>query len=248
MGAALDPDFERLLNIGQYSSGNPVVARVGLYMEPLVDAIQSGLGVSRAIYNVITWRDPFLSFWATVFLMVLAVFLLLFPWRLFLFATGLAVVGPQNWVIRVMDERRKLPARMQKILDHVKKRSNTKRAAKKKEDTAGRTMDEIAISQPIISCQNSDNSPPKELNPATVDTRTLHQVIVPYSQILSQRFYDWPPEPQYAKCEPCQTSDVEKSLHTGRKPNPAWMRSSSNILVDENGDLDDSDEDEFAYS
>jgi hypothetical protein len=60
----------------------------------------------------------------------------------------------------------------------------------------------LSSDQPIISCHTSDNTAPPELSHDTVDPRTLHQVIVPYSQLLSQRFYDWPPEPQYAKCEP----------------------------------------------
>ena len=202
-GAALDQDFERLLNIGSYSSANPVIARVGTYMEPIVDAVQSGLSVSRVIYNIFTWRDPMLSFWVTIFFMVTSLILFLFPWRLFLFFAGFGILGPQNWLIRVLDERRLAPARLQKILDKLKqsKKSGSRNDPRKKNKSCI-TEKESLIDRPIISSHTSDNTAPPELSHDTVDPRTLHQVIVPYSQLLSQRFYDWPPEPQYAKCEP----------------------------------------------
>jgi hypothetical protein len=66
---------------------------------------------------------------------------------------------------------------------------------------------DVTMQQPIISCHTSDNSVPVQLSHGDVDPRSLHQVCVPYSQLKgTQRFYDWPPEPQYSSCTSNQQS------------------------------------------
>jgi hypothetical protein len=151
-----------------------------------------------------------LSFWVTIFFMIASLILFLFPWRFFFFFAGFGILGPQNWLIRVLDERQLAPARLQKVLDKIKQpKKNSTRNDPRKNSKSYITEKDLLSDQPIISCHTSDNTAPPELSHDTVDPRTLHQVIVPYSQLLSQRFYDWPPEPQYAKCEPIV--DVSKT-------------------------------------
>ena len=100
-----EKELEKLLNIGSYSSANPVISRVGLYLTPVVDGVLSFLCVFRALFNVFTWRDPFLSFWVSLVGCGAAIVLFVFPWRLFLFVAGILVVGPQVRDDRFMDNR-----------------------------------------------------------------------------------------------------------------------------------------------
>ncbi len=91
----ISKDLDKVLNTGQYSQSNPVMSRVGLYIEPLVGCAQIFLCAFRSVFNALTWQDPYLTFWITTFVAIAAVVLFVFPWRLFLFITGLVVVGPQ---------------------------------------------------------------------------------------------------------------------------------------------------------
>lgn len=87
--------LNKLLQVGQYSHSNPVVARVGQYVEPMIGASHSFLCLFRALFNIMTWRDPFLTFWVSLFGFLLVVILFIFPWRLFFFVVGLWFIGPQ---------------------------------------------------------------------------------------------------------------------------------------------------------
>jgi hypothetical protein len=51
--------------------------------------------VARLCYNLSCWRDPILSFWLLIILIMLFLILLVFPWRSFFFLTSLAAMGPQ---------------------------------------------------------------------------------------------------------------------------------------------------------
>lgn len=187
----VNQELDRLLNVGQYSSANPVVARVGLYVEPIINAARSGLCFSRAVYNIITWRDPMLSFWVSILLAAIVVILFIFPWKLFFFLTGLVVVGPQNFVLRKLEERGRTPQFIKKLL---------KRTPKDKRESDGSSK-VIPTDQPIISCHSPDGAAPLGLTHEDVDSRQIHEVSVPYSQLMYQRMYDWPPEAQYARVE-----------------------------------------------
>jgi hypothetical protein len=74
---------------------NPLAALTATFLEPVMKAIEVYLVSVRASFNVLTWRDPFLSFWTFSFLFVAMVFLALFPWRLFFCLVGLIGFGPQ---------------------------------------------------------------------------------------------------------------------------------------------------------
>ncbi|KAG7338763.1 C2 domain containing protein [Nitzschia inconspicua] len=201
--AALKAELERLLNIGPYSSSNPVIARIGLYLEPIVDSLQSILAISRVVYNVLTWRDPMLSFWVTILFMLSSILLFFFPWRLVFFIIGLAVLGPQNWALRVLHEKGMAPNCVSKVISSLKPSNEVNFPDNEKKEAKLADAIEVnsRIDQPIVSCHSNGNSAPLQLSQNNANPCTLYQVCVPYSQLNgTQRFYDWPPDPQYAKC------------------------------------------------
>ena len=202
----MNTELERLLNIGQYSSGNPVVARVGLYVEPIISAAHSGLCLSRVIYNIVTWRDPILSFWISLLLLAATLILAVFPWRLFLFVTGLVIMGPQNFVLRIMHKQDRAPKFLEDFLEKQKNRRK-----RKSKDIAS---DDVPRNQPIISCHTSDNTPPAVVTFDVVQPSEVHEVCVPYSQLMHHRMYDWPPEGAFSRCEP--TAEVERRANRTR--------------------------------
>jgi hypothetical protein len=91
----VNTELEKLLQVGPYSSSNPIISRVALYMEPIIEGSRAFLCVFRAGFNIYTWRDPVLSFWFFLFGLALVVILFILPWRLVLGVVGLLVVGPQ---------------------------------------------------------------------------------------------------------------------------------------------------------
>lgn len=194
----VEAELERLLNTGQYSSPNPVVARVGLYVEPLISAVHDGLALARSLYNIVTWRDPIMSFWVSLLLLAIVLILAVFPWRLFFLATGCVVVGPQNYIIRVMNERGSTPSF---VTNWFARRKETKEAKEDQLRERSRDVD-VPKDQPVLTCHTSDNSPPLRLSMNDVHPRDVHEVSVPYSQFMYHRMYDWPPEPEYTRCEP----------------------------------------------
>jgi hypothetical protein len=87
--------LDKLLGLGQYSNGNVIVSKISPYVEPIIGGANSFICLFRCLFNMFTWRDPFLSFWVTVITMIVAGILFVFPWRIVLFLAGLVLVGPQ---------------------------------------------------------------------------------------------------------------------------------------------------------
>jgi hypothetical protein len=201
-------DLNRLLGAGQYASANPVMSKIGVHLEPLIDAAHSMLGTLRSIINVYTWQDPICSFWVTIALFVAAFVSIIFPFRLFFFATGFAVLGPQNSLIAYIRPN---------FLEELKEKKEEKREARL---SASKEKKFIGIprNQPIFTAHTSDNSPPLNLSVEDVDRRGIHQVCVPYSQLTYRRDSYWPPEPEYGKCDP-NTHGFEKSAERLRELN-----------------------------
>ena len=197
--STLTQEFDKLLSTGTYSSTNPLVARVGVYLEPMIGAALSGLSLFRALHNIVTWQDSMLSFWVTTFSFAMTILLFVFPWRLFFLIVGVLCIGPQNLVFRSLYEKEKLPEAIRRRIFLLQKRSNF-----------GRTMGMTNLlqkssgppikDQPIITCQKSGGSPAYlNLQPDQVDARAVHEISVPYSRFMYHRFYDWPPEVGYSK-------------------------------------------------
>jgi len=173
-------ELQKLLNVGSFSHGNPFIARAGLYIAPIVGLALSFLSVFRASFNIWTWRDPFLSFWFSIFGILLAFILFIFPWRLFFFVLGIVLVGPQNFFIRLLRERRDTLSKSKKVID-------------------GTTAEVKNKDQPLFQSHPPINRRYHELDTTKINPQKVHHIVVPYSPLMySSRMYDWPPEPEYA--------------------------------------------------
>jgi hypothetical protein len=149
---------------------------------PIVEIAYEWLYLFRALFNIFTWQDPILSFWISIFGPVVVVVLHLFPWRIALGIVGIVLFGPHNWAIRVVRERKgTTPPDMDKIV-------------KKKIRRAGGDD----IEQEPLFCNDAYGNDP--LDYSSLDTSNMKHIAVPYSQLsYNPRFYDWPPEPEYAR-------------------------------------------------
>lgn len=129
-----------------------------------------------------TWQDPILSFWVSVLAPVVIVALHVFPWRLALGVAGVVLFGPQNWMWRLYQESKGVvPPDMDTIIRKKKK-------AKLSHDLE----DEPLFTHATIRNESFDSS--------QLDRSQVRKIAVPYSPLLySHRFYDWPPEPEYAR-------------------------------------------------
>lgn len=180
--------LDKYLGLGQYSYSNPFVARVGMYVEPIIGSAYSFLCLFRAGFNIVTWRDPILTFWVSLFSGILVVVLFIFPWRIFLAFLGIFLVGPQNLIIRIMRERGHLPAATEYQIQN-RKHQFTEEITEWPTDVPVFTVDDL----------RPGNEPFRNLKPDVDDPREIHHVPVPYSPLIYQRCYDWPPETQYAR-------------------------------------------------
>jgi hypothetical protein len=178
-------EVEKLMKTGPYSHSNPFVARMGQYVEPLIGSAYSFLCVFRAGFNVMTWRDPMLTFWVSVFGSIFCFILFIFPWRIFLFFVGAFLIGPQNWVFRKLRESGKLPPLRHKI---------------RVDDSEEKTEAKMPETQPVFYFRKHGNDYTSK--PPKIDPKEIQNVVVPYSPLIYNRFYDWPPEPQYAQVKP----------------------------------------------
>jgi hypothetical protein len=181
--AARKDDYNKLLAIDKYSHGNPWVNKVGVILQPIVEIALEWLCLFRALFNIFTWRDPILSFWISIIGPVLVVVLHLFPWRWVMGIVGLLVMGPQNWLLRVMRERKEdfEPYDVDKIV----KKKRVKEEIEPEEEEL-----------PLFSMYAPDNRP---VNNSQIDPSNVRKIVVPYSPLMYQRFYDWPPENEYAR-------------------------------------------------
>jgi hypothetical protein len=87
-------EFDKLLGL-QVKDLNLVQRIASGFLGPLMRMIRIVVYLMRVSFNVATWRDPILSYWAFLFLSVLFVILLFFPWRAFFFLVSLVLLGPQ---------------------------------------------------------------------------------------------------------------------------------------------------------
>jgi hypothetical protein len=87
-------EFDKLLGL-QVKNLNLVQRIASGFLGPLMRMIRILVYLTRVSFNVATWRDPILSWWAFLFLSVLFLILLFFPWRPFFFLVTLVFLGPQ---------------------------------------------------------------------------------------------------------------------------------------------------------
>jgi hypothetical protein len=94
-------DFDKRLGL-RTRSKNPVVGITSSFLGPIMRMFRIFLIATRVVFNIGVWKDPFLSFWVLCFLVALMLILLVFPWRSFMFMSGLVCFGPQVRLVPVM--------------------------------------------------------------------------------------------------------------------------------------------------
>jgi hypothetical protein len=144
-----------------------------------------------------------LTFWLSIFGAILAAILFIFPWRIFLFVLGVAVVGPQNWAIRVLRAKGLIPPIRVKPPPQVD------------QDEQG-----LPVDQPIF-CSHSRQHGDAPAKPSDIDSREVQRIVVPYNPLIYQRFYDWPPEPQYAQVKAENLDEQQRRALQSKVPRRA---------------------------
>ena len=91
---AMHDAFDRLLGLNT-KSANPVIRIASGYLGPLMRVVRVATYIVRISFHISTWKDPFLSFWVFVGLLILLFVLIIFPWRNFFLLLVMASVGPQ---------------------------------------------------------------------------------------------------------------------------------------------------------
>ena len=188
--AAVRNEYDKLLGVGKYSHPNVVIARLGLFVQPIIEIAIGWLSLFRALFNIFTWQDPILSFWISILGPIVIVILHVFPWRLVLGMVGVVVLGPHNWIRRILRERKYGPDLFDPDRIIHRKKSETV------EDDPHRHV-------PLFSSYLADSGRvlhSEESEMELLSARTIRQVIVPYSPLMySHRFYDWPPEREHTR-------------------------------------------------
>lgn len=174
-------EYDRILYINKYSHANPWMNRVAVVIQPLVEIAQAWLFLLRALFNVFTWQDPILSFWLAIGGPVLVVVLYLLPYRVLFTILGWYLVGPQNYAMRLYQESR--PGYQPPDFDKIVKTKRPKKE-EKYEDSL------------FFSSEAPGNQQIKFKN---VDPTQVKQLVVPSNMLKYNRFYDWPPEPEYCR-------------------------------------------------
>ncbi len=173
-------EYDRLLLINKYSHPNPWINRVGVIVQPIVEIVQGWLYLFRALFNLFTWQDPILSFWVGIIGPMVVLVFHFMPYRILFFVSGIMFVGPQNYLLRVFRESRGDPP---PDFDKITKKKKIQKE-ERSEDTQ------------FFSSDAPGNQNIKYVN---VEPKQVKKVVVPYGPLKYNRFYDWPPEPQYSR-------------------------------------------------
>lgn len=203
-GYNVERDLNKLLGTGQFSQWNPIVSKYSVQFEPIIRICVVFLSFYRSIYNIFTWRDPYLSFWFSLVCLAATFVMVLFPWRPCLFVLGVVALGPQNWLLRLFRELvwssddSNRPGRFLRAFRELLKSSDDDDDGS--DDTAdgkNRSAQNEVVSepQPVFFAHAPASKPLLE----RTDTVGAQHVVIPYSPLLSQRFYDWPPDKKYAR-------------------------------------------------
>ncbi|CAJ1959307.1 unnamed protein product [Cylindrotheca closterium] len=224
-------EYDKILQIHKYSHSNPWINRVAVIVQPMIEILQVGLFASRAGYNVMTWQDPILSFWIAIIGPVLVLMFHLMPYRILFGVIGIVLFGPQNWLYRLFQESK--PGYQPPIFDKIVK---SKSLHKNEPYSEIQLFSSMAPGNQHIKFKN-------------VDPQQVKQVIVPNSALKYSRFYDWPPEPEFArvlKAPPPRNINVKtksaRSFDIASHDSGMYTTDSEAEDEDEGGDGDDEEE------
>lgn len=177
---------------------NPLAALTQTFLEPVMKAIEVYLYTIRAGFNTFTWKDPILSFWVLVFLILTCFVLIVFPWRLFFFLIGFVGFGPQNILVGYLSRKRvkTIPSAKSIELDKANE-------AKGKNEVEN----EILIDPSLLFSGPSSLKQGKR-----IENGKLYEVIVPCNRLDTERFYHNPyPLPQVEKVTATTTTEPQSS-------------------------------------
>lgn len=164
---------ERALKL--HDSVNPVLKMINPLLGGVFKIVDSNLNAFRAIFNILMWKDPNLSFWATIFAIFIMCIFVLFPWRWAFAAAGLYSVGPQNYFLVEYHKAR-----------HAAKKSRKEEQAAAMPAASSFNVESSHLSaSPLLFRNNTQMKP---------DGKS-REIIIPSVPLRYNRFYDWPPDP-----------------------------------------------------
>mmetsp|Transcript_26725 Transcript_26725/g.57465 ORF Transcript_26725/g.57465 Transcript_26725/m.57465 type:complete len:1125 (-) Transcript_26725:1193-4567(-) len=190
-----EPALNQAIGTNKYKS--PIIAKIAEYAAPGLEALKVGLSVWRAVFNLFTWRDPFLTslfLFGAIFLLCV---LIVFPWRLLFFGVGFGVVGPQNWLARIYRKKHPKKKKSPDKLEASQKAADNK---SKKNKTPKKTIGPSKNFQ-FHNHLTTDHGIDVREEKSNKSTHSVHRAVVPNSPLISRRFYDWPPNPSLSKVD-----------------------------------------------
>ena len=186
-------DAERLLKIN--ATSNPVAKRLNPIMAAGMKILGIGLSSFRAVYNMLMWKDPNLSYCVVMLLFCLMIVILIFPWRPFFFISGIAGLGPQNKFLVPWYSDRKEKQRQEKRASFTSLQSSP-RLPQDAAKGGVRFQEEAQESEESGHHKDLSNCPLLIRNNVHLKPDGKNrQVIVPSAPFRHNRFYDWPPDP-----------------------------------------------------
>ncbi|KAL7447476.1 hypothetical protein ACHAXM_011388 [Skeletonema potamos] len=195
-------DLDKMLGVGQFSQWNPIVSKVTSQFIPITRILGVFLSIYRSFYNIVTWRDPILTFWLSIAGTMSIALLLVFPWRLVFFLVGVLFLGPQNWVYRMFrehfldDTKNKKPGRIVRAFREILKDDDGNGVwAKNGRANKNVQCKTSAVFQPLFRCHAPVSNP---LGERTNNIGAQH-IVVPYSAVFFSRFSDWPPDQDHTR-------------------------------------------------
>ncbi|GFH43804.1 hypothetical protein CTEN210_00277 [Chaetoceros tenuissimus] len=181
---------------------NPLAALTQTFLEPVMKAIEVYLYSIRSGFNAFTWKDPILSFWVLIFLILTCFTLIVFPWRLFFFLIGFIGFGPQNLFVGYLSEKRAKSSLSAKSFELDKENGEAKVNNKTKEVEPEASTDPSLLFSGPSTVKHGKRS----------DHGKLYEVIVPCNRLDSERFYHNPyPLPQVETVTATTTMEPKSS-------------------------------------
>lgn len=170
-----------------------VTRKMSEFISPVLGIMKLILGFGRSVTNIFLWKDPYLSFWFCLFLLSMIALLLVFPWQMFLGMIGILGFGPQNFFMKDKVQKKVLTLKAKPEFKPWKKKLKSKEKLSYfrafNSDTTGEN--EFIFRNHLASDDG---------NSAELEVR---EVVVPYSRLRYNRFYDWPPDPNMSKAAEC---------------------------------------------
>jgi len=182
-------EAEKLLHIN--TTNNPIAKKMYPILGAFLKLIDIELSAFRAVFNIVMWKDPFLSFWTTLVVFCLMVVLLFFPWRYLFFIVGLVGLGPQNYFLVDWFEAKRI-ARQQK-------KGATRKSSLESLDSYHDLAESSLLFRNNVQMKPDGNGRHRE-------------VIVPSVPFRYNRFYDWPPDPASTSIKEGSYSSTDDNL------------------------------------